>query len=143
LVAEAIDIVPRLPHVEITNAVTADVPLLDLDKDQMRQVFVNLIQNAAEAIPNDVAGRVNVTSKVIEDMARISVIDNGPGIPVDAHIKIFQPLFSTKVKGTGLGLAVTAGIIRRHGGQIRVRSDGTSGTTMEVDLPLNRRQTNS
>jgi two-component system sensor histidine kinase HydH len=143
LITEAIGIVPPLTHVQIMNSVSGDLPLLDLDKDQLRQVFVNLVQNAAEAIPNDVAGRVKVSSKVLAEIVRISVTDNGPGIPVDAHARIFQPLFSTKVKGTGLGLAVTAGIIRRHGGEIRVRSDGQNGTTMEVDLPINRRQTNS
>jgi two-component system sensor histidine kinase HydH len=143
LVAEAIDIVPPLAHVEIVNAVCADLPLLDLDKDQLRQVFVNLIQNASEAIETGVSGHVVVTSVVLPSVVRISVIDNGPGIPVNAHAKIFQPLFSTKVKGTGLGLAVTAGIIRRHAGEIRVRSNGNRGTTMEVDLPLNLRQTKS
>jgi two-component system sensor histidine kinase HydH len=143
LVAEAIDIVPPLSHVEIVNDVSAELPLLDIDKDQLRQVFVNLIQNATEAIENDVEGRVVITSAVFLNVVRVCVTDNGPGIPVTAHTKIFQPLFSTKVKGTGLGLAVTAGIIRRHDGEIRVRSDGSRGTTMEVDLPLNIRQSNS
>jgi two-component system sensor histidine kinase HydH len=143
LVAEAIGIVPPLSHVEIVNHVSAELPLLDIDKDQLRQVFVNLIQNASEAIENDVEGRVVITSAVFLNVVRVSVSDNGPGIPIAAHSKIFQPLFSTKVKGTGLGLAVTAGIIRRHDGEIRVRSDGSRGTTMEVDLPLNVRQTNS
>jgi two-component system sensor histidine kinase HydH len=143
LVAEAIDIVPPLSHVEIVNDVSAELPLLDIDKDQLRQVFVNLIQNATEAIENDVEGRVVITSAVFLNVVRVSVSDNGPGIPIAAHSKIFQPLFSTKVKGTGLGLAVTAGIIRRHDGEIRVRSDGSRGTTMEVDLPLNIRQSNS
>lgn len=136
LIAEAISVVPPLEHVEIVNEVAAELPVLDLDKDQLRQVFVNLVQNAAEAISKDVTGRVELTAVEIDGgVVRISIKDNGPGIPAEQQAKIFQPLFSTKVKGTGLGLAVTRGIIERHGGDIRVHSDGVCGTTFEVDLP--------
>jgi signal transduction histidine kinase len=140
LIAEAVSVVPPLPHVQIVNDVPADLPVLDVDKDQLRQVFVNLIQNASEAISKDVAGRVELTAELVgERLVRVTIKDNGPGIPIEQQAKIFQPLFSTKVKGTGLGLAVTRGIIERHGGVIRVHSDGSCGTTFEVDLPRDGR----
>lgn len=107
---------------------------------ELRQVFTNLIGNAMDALPQGGTIRVGVTCAGGAEGARISIADSGPGIPKDLREKIFQPFFSTKVgKGTGLGLWISQGIIRKYGGHIRVRSltapSPTTGTIFRVTLP--------
>jgi signal transduction histidine kinase len=66
---------------------------------------------------------------------RIAVRDNGPGIPPETLAKIFEPLFTTKAKGTGLGLAIVSGLVQKHGGSIRVRTEPGQGATFVIELP--------
>jgi signal transduction histidine kinase len=135
LTDEAISIVPPRPNVELINEVPEDIPIPDLDKDQFRQVLINLIQNASEAIPADREGKVRVRArKHANGPWEIRVTDNGDGIPPEVIQKIFQPLFSTKTKGTGLGLAVVRGMVERHGGTLDVEHGGT-GATFLVSVP--------
>jgi signal transduction histidine kinase len=122
-------------HVRLENHTPAALPVPSLDKDQFRQVLVNLIQNAAEAIPDGREGWVRVCGHVGSDALVLTVADNGEGIEEDHIAKIFEPLFSTKLKGTGLGLAITAGIVRLHGGTIEVESAPGAGTTFTIRLP--------
>ncbi len=135
LVDDAISVVLAPAHVRLVNQVPAALPVPSLDKDQFRQVLVNLIQNAAEAIPAGREGRVLVSVTVCDDALNLSVADNGAGIEKAHLAKIFEPLFSTKLKGTGLGLAITAGIVRMHGGTIAVESELGAGTTFTLRLP--------
>jgi signal transduction histidine kinase len=112
------------------------MPIPDLDKVQFRQVIVNLVQNASESIPDDRQGLVSVTAdKVPGRPWRIVVEDNGSGMTQDVIDRIFQPLFSTKVKGTGLGLAVVAAMIEKHRGVLSVESVPEEGTRFCIDLP--------
>lgn len=111
----------------------SDVPLVTLDPNQLRQVIWNLLTNAADASPR---GRIDVrvSCAPTHDTVVIEVIDDGPGVTdVDA---IFEPFYTTKAQGTGLGLAVTSRIVRDHGGTIRVSRAPGRGACFRVSLPL-------
>jgi signal transduction histidine kinase len=136
LVDEAMSVVPPSSHVTVVNEVPDELPAPDLDKDQFRQVVVNLVQNAVEAIPAGTAGEVRVTAEGGEGRAwRLVVRDNGPGMPQDVAARIFEPLFTTKSRGTGLGLAVVANLIRGHGGTISVKTSEGHGASFTVEIP--------
>jgi signal transduction histidine kinase len=103
------------------------------DENQMRQALLNLIRNAREAMPS--GGRITVTSGIEAADAVVRVRDTGPGIPDAARARIFEPFFSTKEGGTGLGLALTQQIVAQHGGRIEIESVSGQGTTFVVRLP--------
>jgi PAS domain S-box-containing protein len=101
---------------------------------ELREVFVNLIVNAVDAMP--AGGHLAISCAREDDRLRLRFTDTGMGIPEDVRERIFEPFFTTKgVHGTGLGLAVSYGIIERHHGMISVESETGSGTTFEIDLP--------
>ncbi|HZF35266.1 MAG TPA: HAMP domain-containing sensor histidine kinase, partial [Candidatus Angelobacter sp.] len=113
-----------------------------LDKEQFRQVVVNLVDNAAQALndpawspPADHPRRIIVRSESAGPHVRLSVIDTGPGIPPDVLPRIFEPLFTTKNFGVGLGLPTVRQIIELHGGTIDVDSAVDVGTTVTIWLP--------
>jgi CheY-like chemotaxis protein len=112
-------------------------PLLHVmaDPSQLAQVFVNLLTNARDAMPN--GGRVTIAAKRDEPRAfiHLSVADTGIGIPADILQNIFEPLFTSKPKGTGLGLAVAHHVVKRHNGEIFVESVVGQGTTFHIFLP--------
>lgn len=125
-----------VPNVTIENDIPDGIPVPNLDKEQFRQILVNLVQNAAEAVRGDGTGKVAVGAEGGGDRAwRITISDNGGGIPADVLPKIFEPLFTTKTKGTGLGLAVVSGIVQKHKGTISVQSEPGKGTRFLVELP--------
>jgi two-component system, NtrC family, sensor histidine kinase HydH len=140
LVEEALQLVPARANVRVVDEVPDELPVLDLDKDQLRQVLVNLVQNASEAIPAERQGTVVVTAEIgPQGTLRLDVRDDGCGIPTEEIGRVFQPLFSTKTRGTGLGLAVASGVIERHGGRLTVQSRVGEGTTFNIELPLGAR----
>lgn len=115
---------------------------LDAQKDQrtygsaseLREVFVNLIVNAVDAMPK--GGKLCVCCQREDDRLKLRFCDNGIGMPDDVRQKIFEPFFSTKgAHGTGLGLSVSYSIIERHGGSISVTSEPGQGTIFMIDLP--------
>jgi len=115
-------------------------PVAELDRDQMLQVLTNLATNAIAAMPN--GGTLTIRTGGEDDHVRLSVVDTGTGIPKENLSKIFEPFFTTKQigKGTGLGLAVTYGIVKMHRGNITVQSNadpaaGPTGSTFTVTLP--------
>jgi two-component system NtrC family sensor kinase len=105
-----------------------------MDAGQMQQVFLNLLVNAGEAMPS--GGRVTIKTRIGDDEVRMVVSDTGTGIPPEDIPKIFDPFFTSKEvgKGTGLGLAVSYGIIERHGGTIDVESTLERGTSFTITL---------
>ena len=114
------------------------------DEGLLRQALLNLARNAAEACAASTdGGRVSVRGEVVHGeetgFQRISITDNGPGIPVNVLPKLFRPFFTTKAKGTGLGLAVVQKVIVQHGGQVQVRNRPEGGAEFIVTLPLPRR----
>jgi signal transduction histidine kinase len=113
------------------------------DDALLRQAILNLARNAAEAASdNPAAGRVIIRGEIDQSGPiqgqRISIADNGPGIPAEALTKIFMPFYTTKTNGTGLGLAVVQKIVVQHGGTIEVRNQPQGGAEFIVWLPFVR-----
>jgi two-component system sensor histidine kinase HydH len=137
LVQEAISLVGNAT-ISIVNEVPADLPLPELDKDQFRQVLVNLVQNAVEATDpaREPPGKVVVSAEGGAGRPwLIRVSDEGQGMPSEVLDKIFEPLFTTKTKGTGLGLAIVTRLVKAHGGSIQVESKPGQGTSFMIELP--------
>ncbi|MEE8419449.1 MAG: HAMP domain-containing sensor histidine kinase, partial [Dehalococcoidales bacterium] len=108
------------------------------DASQLTQVFMNLIMNAEEAVKGQGGGNITVSSGVEEGWVKVSVSDDGPGIPRENLDQIFLPFFTTKDigEGTGLGLSMCYGIITNHGGVINAENNKDGGVTFTVQLPL-------
>jgi signal transduction histidine kinase len=122
----------------------ADEPLPPLlaDREQMKQLFANLVLNGLQAMPN--GGTLTVAARVkkrglgeeADNWVEVSAEDTGPGIPEADLPRIFEPFYTTRSKGTGLGLAICRQILDTHGGTIRVATTGPQGTAIEVRIPL-------
>jgi two-component system NtrC family sensor kinase len=110
-----------------------DLPEVVVADDQLRQVFLNLILNAIEAMPD--GGALTVRTIAGPTVALIEVQDTGIGIPADIRPQLFEPFFTNKPNGTGLGLSISAHIVTQHGGQIEVDSCEGQGSTFRVVLP--------
>ncbi len=119
-----------------------DVPEIEVDPNQIQQVFLNLILNAADAMGDSgtitIVSRYQKTQVTPVQFIEIEFTDTGPGIPEEHISKIFEPFFTTKPpgKGTGLGLSVSYGIIKRHGGNIFVKSTAGKGASFFIRLPV-------
>ncbi len=126
----------RLQETNVTLHVhlTPNLPLTCGDSNQIKQVLLNLLLNAAEAMPA-VGGNVWLQTETSESEVSISVIDDGHGIPDEYQSRLFEPLFTTKTRGMGLGLAISQDIIRRHAGLISVESTSGIRTVFKVKLP--------
>jgi two-component system NtrC family sensor kinase len=109
------------------------------DQDQLRQVFTNLIVNGLQSMPE--GGELVVDTELDQTggKIRVRIQDHGTGIPAEDMDKLFTPFFSTKPRGTGLGLAVSYGIVSDHGGEIFVESRVGAGAVFTVQLPLRQR----
>ena len=114
---------------------------IEADEDQLRQVFTNLIVNGLQAMESGGTLSISTARDTGADCCLIGICDSGPGISTDIREKLFTPFFTTKPRGTGLGLAVSYGIVKDHGGDIRVESEAGQGAAFTVLLPL--RQTGS
>ncbi len=119
-------------NIKLVKQIKSNAPV-QINEDQFKQVILNLILNAQEAMPD--GGKLLVSTRQHDDNVYISFTDTGVGIPESNLAKIFDPFFSTKVDGTGLGLAVSYGIVEGHGGRIEVKSEVNQGTTFTVILP--------
>ena len=138
IVAELGEVVPGVPFV-----VMGEFGEVSGDDALLRQAILNLARNAAEAASdNPAGGRVIIRGEIDKSSPlpglRISITDNGPGIPPEALTKIFMPFFTTKANGTGLGLAVVQKIVVQHGGSIEARNQAQGGAEFIVWLPFER-----
>lgn len=126
----------RLRHIRLEVDLSKQLPEILIDENQIEQILVNLLLNAIQAIEDQ--GRVTVRTYVTSDRKNVAmeVADTGCGIPPENMSKIFEPFFSTKPKGTGLGLAVTYGIVQKHGGKIYAFSQPKQGTRFIVEFPI-------
>ncbi len=113
-----------------------NIPEIECIPSQLNQVFMNLLVNAAQAIPE--RGEITVRTRRVDDRVCIEISDTGTGIPQELMNRIFDPFFTTKPvgTGTGLGLSIAHGIIRKHKGRIDVRSEPGKGTSFQVYLPI-------
>lgn len=140
LIQELIEIEKRHTRYEkivFNLELEAALPLAELDAAQFREVLLNLIHNAADAMPD--GGKITIrTAAKPDDMIAVEVQDEGKGIPPEHLSKLFTPFFTTKPvgKGTGLGLAIIYGIVKMHRGQINVQSEVGRGTTFTISLPI-------
>jgi signal transduction histidine kinase len=126
--------------VKIEKRFDPDLPDLIGSEDQLQQVFMNIISNAVEAMESKNGGTLTIqTALSLEDNSvRIIFTDTGVGISPENLTKLFEPFYTTKKKGkgVGLGLSVAYGIVQEHGGSIKVASTPGGGTTFRVSLPL-------
>ena len=135
-------LVHRLKSYDVTVEVIRNKPLSEInaDPEQLKEVLVNLIVNACEAMVR--GGLITINEKEAADthLGRaviLEVSDNGPGIPESLMGKVMEPFFTTKEEGTGLGLSIVARIIEEHKGRIDIKSKEGEGTTFIITLPLN------
>jgi len=132
--------------IEVDLELAPDLPLIIATGDHLKQVFLNMIINALEAMPQ--GGRLEMATRYVSEcgdhkkacadagFVEIEFADTGVGIPAEHINNIFDPFFTTKSKGMGLGLSVSYGIVERHGGQIQLESEVGEGTTVIVRLPV-------
>ncbi len=138
------DILAQVSHqvpvdkVQIELQLTAALPSVPGDRERLRQVFTNIILNALQALNG--CGTLQIGGDLQQDQLRVSIRDSGPGIPQPLREKIFNPFFTTKRQGTGLGLSVSYGIIQAHGGTIELRTPAAGGAEFLISLPLNAEQ---
>jgi signal transduction histidine kinase len=139
-----VDLVVQLLHHRLTsNNVRISVerqqplPEIQADPEQLKEVLVNLVVNACEAM--SAGGDIRITEALEHIDARqqavIRVRDQGPGVPEALKDRVFQPFFTTKEEGTGLGLSIAARIIAEHGGWLSLDSREGRGTTFTISLP--------
>jgi two-component system, NtrC family, sensor kinase len=129
-------------RVEAQIEIEPDLPMPDVDPNQIQQVFVNLINNAAQAIASTGRpGTIVVRARRWLDGVAIEVMDDGPGMSEALATQVFEPFFTTKAEGegTGLGLSISQGIVKEHGGRIMLSSEEGKGSTFTVQLPLSTR----
>ncbi len=125
-------------NVDAELRVESDLPNVEVDANQIQQVFVNIINNAAQAIRSSkTGGRITITATKCREGVAVTVHDDGPGIPDDVGERIFEPFFTTKPEGegTGLGLSICLGIIKEHGGRISYIPGDDGGAVFRVELP--------
>ena len=128
----------ELQRVKIREELADDLPMVRGHADQLQQVLMNLMINAQDAMEGRPGTVTITTGRPDADRIEVRVMDTGPGIPKEIQGKLFEPFFTTKPrgKGTGLGLAVTYGIVKDHGGEIRVESEPGHGATFIITLPV-------
>ena len=116
----------------------SDLPLLQLDRDQMKQAFYNVIKNSFEAMRR--RGILRIRTDRDESHVRVSFIDNGGGMAAEALSHVFEPYYTTKATGTGLGLLIVRRIVREHGGELAIESTEGKGLTLTIRLPLSEQR---
>jgi PAS domain S-box-containing protein len=126
----------REANINVETYIDSEIPEIMASTNQMRQVMLNMIKNAQDAMPK--GGTLTVRTSREDDKVLIHIQDTGMGIPKEIRDKIFEAFFTTKqkVKGVGLGLSVCYGIIKDHGGEIKIESEEEKGTTFIISLPI-------
>ncbi len=126
--------VPRVPELTLVLTVDPALPTLAVDPGQFRQLVVNLVLNATQAINGP--GRIELHLRVEGRELVLRVEDSGPGILADVEAHLFEPLFTTRASGTGLGLALCRRIVEKHGGRITAGNHAGGGAAFEVRVPI-------
>ena len=138
--AELVGQILRQCVVPETVTVTLDIPetlpLVRVDALQMQQVLRNLISNSVEAMPEGGTLAIRAVENRQDGTVRLSVRDSGSGMPPEVMARLFQPLFTTKARGIGLGLVVVKNLAEANGGTVEVQSEPEKGTTITVVLPV-------
>ncbi len=112
----------------------AEQQVVPVDEFQFRQALVNLLHNSIDAMPG--GGEIHIRLSHLPDRVRIQLLDTGEGIPKELQKRIFEPYFTTRPEGSGLGLSVVERVVREHRGRLRLYSEPGQGTCVTIDLPL-------
>ena len=121
-------------QISLSKKFAPNLPQVSLDRDKLKQAFMNIVLNAMDAMPE--GGTLEIVTLQGSDRVRIDIIDTGIGMPPEDLNRLFEPFFTTKSQGTGLGLANAKRVLEQHGGDIRSKSVVGQGTTMSLWLPL-------
>ncbi len=121
--------------IDVRKRFTLRAPVANVDKEQINRVFSNVMINALESMAH--GGRLTITTGIDGSFFVVEMKDTGEGIPEEDIIRIFDPFFSTKTSGVGLGLSTTYGIVVSHGGTIGVESEWKRGAIFTISLPMN------
>jgi len=121
-------------HISIVTKIEPNLPDVMIDRKNLKQALLNIVKNAMAAMPD--GGVLTISVFVRNDELQIAVSDTGIGIPEELMAKIFEPYFTTKESGTGLGLTITFKIVKEHNGEITVESAPSKGSTFTIHLPL-------
>ena len=124
----------RVRQVVFETSLDPQIPEIFVDPKQMRQVLINVMKNAVEAMPE--GGRLSITTQLQEDRVKLRILDTGQGITPEDLKSVFDPFVTTKTKGTGLGLAISRKIIEDHEGLISLESASGDGTVCSITLPV-------
>ncbi|MDR4509224.1 MAG: ATP-binding protein [Candidatus Brocadiaceae bacterium] len=126
-------------HIRLTKKLNTDIPKTVVDPSQMKQVFLNLIKNASESMPE--GGLLTIETMIEKEYIRINITDTGGGMDSETIQNIFVPFFTTKPDGTGVGLVISQKIIKDHDGRLKVESTLNEGTTFSLYLPIRNKDT--
>jgi signal transduction histidine kinase len=133
---ELLSVYPFPPHIQVDKLFDPANPLVEIDKTEMQQAVRNLVGNGIEVMPAPKGGKITIRSMIPEaGWVRVDIADAGSGIPQDVLDKIFAPFFTTKARGTGLGLAVVRKVVDHHKGKVDVESTVGVGTTFKLYIP--------
>ncbi len=136
IIKESVSLYKEAQNVSITFKDSKELPQLPVDRDQMKRVLINLLDNAIDATDGKGEIVLDTDYKKEDEIVRIEVADNGKGIQPDHKMQLFEPYFSTKKHGTGLGLTIVNTIINDHKGLIRVEDNEPRGTRFIIELPV-------
>jgi signal transduction histidine kinase len=134
VVNEAVSRAKMAENIKVSKNLPSNLPMVMIDANKIGQVFINMIENACQAMPD--GGELQISTRESKAFIEIEIADSGCGIPEKTIKKIFDPLFTTKPKGIGMGLAVCHGIVEKHRGTIDVKSQERIGTSILIKLPL-------
>jgi signal transduction histidine kinase len=118
----------------VETELRSDLPLLQLDRGQMKQAFYNVVKNSFEAMKR--RGILRIRTDMDESHVRVSFIDTGGGMSAETLSHVFEPYYTTKERGTGLGLLIVRRIVREHGGELAIESTEGKGLTLTIRLPF-------
>ena len=135
LLTDVLALYNGITEVALRRRFAPSLPSVSVDPEQIRRVVHNLIDNAVEAMGRRGTIDVETHYEPANNLVRIVIADNGPGIPAAERDKLFLPYYSTKQRGTGLGLAIVRRIVAEHGGSIDVTDNVPHGTRFAVELP--------
>jgi signal transduction histidine kinase len=125
--------------IEVRKKFSRSIPNILIDRDKIEQAIINVLQNSIEAVPE--GGRIGITTKYVPQSVRqveIEIDDNGPGIPKEDLPYVFDPFFSNKKKGTGLGLWNVKKVIEAHGGSVGITTKRTGGVHLSMAVPVGK-----
>ena len=136
IIKESVNLYKEAQNVAITFNDSKELPQLPVDREQMKRVLINLLDNAIDATDGKGEIVLDIYYKKEDEIVRIEVADNGKGIQPDHKMRLFEPYFSTKKHGTGLGLTIVNNIIKELKGSVTCESISNVGTTFQINLPL-------